>query len=291
MSRQVVGYEGEGKHRRPLYRDLGPASGSVVRTGAAAVIDRLSASTASALREVGAKAPVGGAGRVERSQATAAQREAWATAEARPRYLTEHSLARPAAGAITNAERMQASRMRGAFRHVEVAAAARPVTPEPPEEIAMPERPAEPLEEEDTTRLLRELVLAANVADDAYLVMRNALRSAEAAEIAWLKASPNIPETIPAPVPGPAEIVAILERPARSEAKLAAGGGPGLPPMQARILAATVRLRGDRKAVSAELHVPVSNIENQLELIGRKGLLPIDLIAKLPARFAKYTGV
>lgn len=73
--------------------------------------------------------------------------------------------------------------------------------------------------------------------------------------------------------------------------RAAAGGGPGLPPKQARILAATVKHKGDRKAVSADLKVPVSNIENQLELIGRKGLLPIDLIPLLPARFAKYSGV
>lgn len=98
------------------------------------------------------------------------------------------------------------------------------------------------------------------------------------------ESSTDIPEIIPELADDAPEVVT----------KPAAGGGPGpsaLPPKQARILATVVRLKGDRKAASAELRVPITNIENQLESIGRKGLLPIELIPLLPARFAKYSAV
>lgn len=72
-----------------------------------------------------------------------------------------------------------------------------------------------------------------------------------------------------------------------------AGGGPGstLGRQQQQILAATIAHSGDRRAVSTELGLSINHIETQLEYIGKKGLLPVDLIAKLPARFAKYSAV
>ena len=50
--------------------------------------------------------------------------------------------------------------------------------------------------------------------------------------------------------------------------------------------------RGNAKLVAHDL--PTKHPESvhvALEAVGRKGLLPIELIPLLPARFAKYTGV
>jgi len=122
--------------------------------------------------------------------------------------------------------------------------------------------------------------------------------------------STNIPGDIPEPAddapevvtrrPGPdptAKPAAAMAAFARSRAEAAgswpepkqeAGGGPGLPRGQRDVLEAVTRHDGDRRAAAAELKRTVSNIENQLEYIGKKGLLPAALIAKLPARYAKY---
>lgn len=78
----------------------------------------------------------------------------------------------------------------------------------------------------------------------------------------------------------------------------AAGGGSGDPDLsrltsfQSKVLEATIRHRGDRKAVAAEIGAKFyQSVDNQLEKIGAKGLLPADLIPLLPSRFAKYLGV
>lgn len=65
-----------------------------------------------------------------------------------------------------------------------------------------------------------------------------------------------------------------------------------LTPRQEQILAATVRLDGDRKAVAKEFGLKAyQSVDIALEVAGKKGRLPIALIPKLPARFAKYSGV
>lgn len=59
-----------------------------------------------------------------------------------------------------------------------------------------------------------------------------------------------------------------------------------------RILAATIAHDGNRKAVARELGLKFDqSVDGALDRIGKKGHLPIDLIPKLPARFAKYQGV
>lgn len=103
VSQRVVRYEGEGKTRRPVYLDEGPASATVARQlgeGKTGLLDGLP------------QRELGGAGAIERTYLSEAER-------------TERVVAKPLGP--TNAERMQASRQRGAERHVEVVAAAKPV--------------------------------------------------------------------------------------------------------------------------------------------------------------------
>lgn len=76
----------------------------------------------------------------------------------------------------------------------------------------------------------------------------------------------------------------------RSRPAPEAGGGPGLTVFQQQVVDATLRTRGDRVAVAKELHVLRESVEGTLERVGKKGLLPAELIPLLPARFAKYQG-
>lgn len=73
MSRHVIGYEGEGRARRPVYADEGPSSAAALGDPVAAV-GRLSTD---------ALIPQGGAGPVERRQVTEAERAAWRAQEKR----------------------------------------------------------------------------------------------------------------------------------------------------------------------------------------------------------------
>jgi hypothetical protein len=122
------------------------------------------------------------------------------------------------------------------------------------------------------------------------------------AELASANGSTNIPENIPdepaddAPevVTRPPGAAAQMADFAAERAARAAGGGPGRGPgrlsrQQERVLEATIKHGGDRRAVVAELGLTVKNVEQVLAYIGKKGLLPVELIPKLPARFAKYT--
>lgn len=87
--------------------------------------------------------------------------------------------------------------------------------------------------------------------------------------------------------------------------RAAAGGGPGrkrgqraggrtvelpngLTRRQADVLAVVSGHSGDRKAAARELGITFQSVEGILETIGRRGLLPADLIAKLPSRFATF---
>lgn len=60
---------------------------------------------------------------------------------------------------------------------------------------------------------------------------------------------------------------------------------------QRRVLATVLRHNGDRKAAAAELGLIYQSIDVALEYAGKKGQLPADLIAKLPARFARFAAV
>lgn len=297
MAIQRIRHRGEA----PRDVDLGPASASAESaarhgsSGALSAVGRLSAVVPSQLRNVGTEAPVGGAGRIERSQATAAQREAWRAAD------EGTGPARPSSEDIPTAApwRAEPGSLGSRQRHPAPA-------PSPEEPTVTEPRPPEPLEEEDTTRLIRELVLAANVADDAYLVYRNAERSSAAAEDAWLAAraaleaamvgvrQPGAPDPMPirpakaVPEPG-ADIPRII--PERPPAAAGRPVRPALAPGQQRILEAAIKHRGDRAAAAAELGTNVGNVNAQLHAIGAKGRLPIDLIPRLPAGFAKYSGV
>jgi hypothetical protein len=111
VSKRVIGYEGEGKHRRPIYEDLGPARAGDVSGLAAA--GRLSA-----LDIRGTDRPEG-AGPVERRQITAAEMDA--RRDDRP--------------ALNSPEHLQQSRMNGGARTSAIHAAHRAA--QAPEEEAM----------------------------------------------------------------------------------------------------------------------------------------------------------
>lgn len=91
----------------------------------------------------------------------------------------------------------------------------------------------------------------------------------------------------PDPTAQPAAAFAAFSR----DRAAAAGGGPGpeLPRGQREVLEAVLRHDGDRRAAAEELHRSLKTIETQLEYAGKKGFLPAELLAKLPARYAKYS--
>jgi hypothetical protein len=208
---------------------------------------------------------------------------------------------------------------------------------------AIPEADPEPAAAPpDTTRVIRELAAAANLADEAWdeyraaeiamiraderweLARRDLRRAWEALDgeidlgpigaAAGLTPLPDpapdpsahdvveLGEAIAADLPGVEEVLAgeaasnehtdIPEIIPVAAPKSAAGGGPGtLGRQQRRILDATIKYDGDRKAAARELGTTDNNIQATLHNIGKKGLLPLGLIGKLPAAFAKYTGV
>jgi hypothetical protein len=67
-----------------------------------------------------------------------------------------------------------------------------------------------------------------------------------------------------------------------------AKGEDGLTPRQREVLDAALATDGDRKAASVLLGTSVMVVEATLETVGKKRLLPTELIAKLPPRYAKY---
>jgi hypothetical protein len=222
VSQHVVRYEGEGKARRPVYADEGPAS--------AAASDPMAMHSRLAVPGMAAR---GGAGPIERREATAAQREAWRTEATDPP-------------------------VRRSIDDLPTATAWRPERPTPP---TPEEEPAVSEPRTDYSESIHE------PGDEQPVALDRARLSDPA-----------------------------LTRPLEQLA--AAGGGPvgdevsRLTAFQRRALEATVRLRGDRRAVADELGVKAyQSVDNALEEVGRKGLLPITLIPLLPARFAKYQGV
>lgn len=58
-----------------------------------------------------------------------------------------------------------------------------------------------------------------------------------------------------------------------------------------KVLASVMRHDGDRKAAAGELNISPENLGVTLDRVARKGQLPLELIERLPARFAKYARV
>lgn len=293
MSVRVVRYEGEGRHRRPVYADEGPSS--------AAARDPIAIHANGGLPHLAV--PTGGAGPIERRLISEAERQVRAdmarrgalfeslVAEARAKQSPNGVSAMPAPepdpvvepatpntrlraladAAMTAATAwtareiaIEAWRTAQADLEAAIAAVSGPVTPTPP---------ADP----EPTLVDQYEAVRASLADHA--------ESSEAA-------------IAPAPVKPTAEGgrataeqlqrsrrngQAAMQRVKREKGVLGA--------QQQRILDAVVRHGGDRKAAAAEIGVSDGNIAATLRNIGEKGLLPIDLIPKLPAAFAKYTGV
>jgi hypothetical protein len=93
------------------------------------------------------------------------------------------------------------------------------------------------------------------------------------------------------PLPGTqAARDAIVER-IRSEGR-STKKAPLISPTEERVLAAIAHHRGDQRAAAAELGMKTyQQVNTALHRIGRKGLLPTEVITFLPAGFAKYSSV
>lgn len=188
-----------------------------------------------------------------------------------------------------------------------------PVTPEDPAMPADPTPSLAPVTDPSVT--LQAIKEAATAAQDAWTHLAVAQATLDLAEEAWLdcrlalaaawhghvgvaerRGPPEQPESDPRarateePTEEPADDAPQIVT--RQADMLPAGGGPGaqLSRGQAKVLEAVVKHDGDRRAAAGELGMTTANVEAHLEAIGKKGLLPIDLIAKLPARFARFTG-
>lgn len=325
--RTRVGYEGEGRARRPIYRDD-------VIEGTPHGIPVGSPEAAAAIARVG-----GGAARALEIQRN-----------------DDLFPGRPALGSEAH---LQQSRVKGAKRHVEVVAATRPAPSK--EEPAVSEEPTnrstnipadipgaepepqptwEPVERVELHDALNLLEHAARDAGEAWVAKLAAADAAIAADEAWRAASQSlndawqlvevgagldrISEILSAspaevrherlleelrPVSRLADVAEDLQREeARASVELdehpdaahtvkpsgpkAGRASNGLSPHQQRVIEATLRLRGDRKAVARELGMKyVESVDGALEYAGRKGQLPVELIPLLPARFAKYATV
>lgn len=292
---------------------------------------------------------------VERRKATPAELAAARAREDEPRHLALRSGwdSTPAVmpGAPNDPERMQASRQRGAERHVEVIAARTAATYRPmPErspaiqEEAVSQEPAHIVSSEspppdfdldaDTEPRADTLAVLADAVGNAAEAWAEAKRTdheADMARIRWRQARAALdaayraldnpppavaPDVDPDHEAAKANLIRALQD-AAAAAELRAtedaspatapqlveppaiGGGPEkrqvgpgkLTVRQAAILAATTAHKGDRKAAAKDAATSVSVVEQTLEYIGKKGLLPIELIPLLPARFAKYSGV
>lgn len=285
MSSRRVGYNG----RTPIVVDEGPAS---VAVGSLAAVQN------GGLPHLAV--PSGGAGEVEISRI-----------EVDEATRSAARAARTGVGGAT-ADQLQASRMNGARRHIEVLAAAKaPRTAasyrKPPEESTMPDPQPKPL---DTFQELSEAAAAAS----------EAWARRQAAEIAWeaaqraLEAVLGEVEQLLHPAPARAEdddghVHQVISIDLRDTVTVAPapelptiGGGPaprrqtreprapsGLTPRQAKAIE-LMRSGKTRADIARQMGTTYQTIDGLFEAAARKGLLPIELIPLLPARFAKYTG-
>lgn len=331
MSARVIGYEGEGRARRPVFADEGPASGRGRggTPGDHAEVARLAQADASKLVEVGGRMPSGGASTIERRMVTEAERGRWRQRDEAPSPIARVTVARPALG---SPEHIQASRMRGAARHVQVMAERRSAPTATEEEPPVSADIAPPPEDEESPEPLGATL---SILADAARLAQEAWEQRERAEANWIAARQALEGSwlatwfgFQGPLPRDAEepeqpphdhvhysgrgatideAIADLGPPfapepaddapevvtRRPEPVPAAGGGPAikLGKQQRRILELTVANKGDRQATAAAMGLTVTAVLSALHTIGRKGALPIELIPLLPAGFAKYTGV
>ncbi len=312
MSQRVVGYEGEGRHRKPIYAPEGPATASA--SSPMAMLGRLALP--------GMSSPTGGAGPIERRFVAAAVSEA-------------RQADRPA---LNSPEHVQQSRLNGARRHVEVLAERRALEEEqavtdpniedrpdagpaqaatreirPLHELAdAAERAAaawDRLEQHDRQRVVlvsewtRSREALAEWWEESGLLLARVVQHDEARS--WMVTNAHdvpilattgeesLVELVVDPEQVQAEVdAAWAERQAAEAPAPEAGGGPGtLTAHEQRVLASAIKHRGDRKAVAQELSFNhVESVDGALEKVGKKGALPIALIPLLPARFAKYQG-
>lgn len=254
MSRRIVRYEGEGRARRPVYADEGPASASA--SSPIAMHERMKVPG----RELGA--PTGGAGAIERRQLYDALDDIRAE-EARAARASQ-GVGSPgrSPALITDTERAKASRHNGGAvnRARLVARTGLVAIPAPaPEEPAMSidAAPIEPLDP-----------APAFVADAPGLV-----EAGEAVIAAAVELESAEQDLAALAVDGGTDGISRLTR------------------RQREILDAVIAARGDRRQAAGALATKIATVEATLEHIGKKGSLPIDLIPLLPARFAKFARV
>lgn len=222
MSQRVIGYEGEGRQRRPVYADEGAAS---VRVDGVAALGVLSATQVR-----GTLAASGGAGPVERREITAAEIDARRVVEARPSPIAP----RPAPAPRPQPKEEPA-----------VVDAAQDVTADPPP-IANP---------------FSELAVAAERAAEARdEYERAAQRWTEAQEalVACWRALPPLTggaAKVPPRTNGSTDIPRTIPQPSRS--RVGEGQRPGQTSERDRrsalVMAAMARLGDDQAAVAAEL--------------------------------------
>jgi DNA-binding CsgD family transcriptional regulator len=300
VSRRIVGYEGEGKHRRPIYADEGPAS--------AAASSPMAMHTRLVLpgREIGA--PTGGAGPVERRQITEAERDA--RQDGRP--------------ALNSPEHLQQSRLNGAARTSAIHAARRASQAPEEEPMAVTQdihvvieartpfvRLAEAAQGAGTARHAREMAheawrIAAAELEAAWASVNEILTTPQA-ELdamgesieAWAReivpgghvdhgATTTPLESEPAPLAPPPTIVST---PTPHQVRQAASRMPaGLTRRQTQVLEG-LRAGKSRADIGRELGVTYQSVDGILEAMAKKGLLPAEFIPALPARFAKYATV
>jgi DNA-binding CsgD family transcriptional regulator len=248
---------------------------------------------------------------IERRKATPQELEAARAREADPTHLTVASIAKPSVAVTRDDAHMQASRMNGAARHVEVVrrAGARKVAPTPEEKIVSEpaqdvttETPEPPAVDVGLDRLAtaaesaRVAWDAKAAADTAWDIAREALAVAYGSVADLVEPMPTPPDddhahqilTIP---------VASLEAPSRIET----GGRPaprrtvreerteGLTDRQAKAIE-LMQAGKTRAEIAREMGTTYQTIDGLLGAAAKKKLLPVELIPLLPARFAKLTG-
>lgn len=261
---------------------------------------------------------------IERRKATPEELEAARAREAEASHLVAPSLGRPSPAEARPDAQMQASRQRGAERHVEVMAARKPApAPEPPPEEEIVSEPradhAESIPELDVVDGLDRIAEAANEARQAWSAKVNADATAAVATEAWERAREALATAYQA-YDGhvtivPIELVDALEA---AVAELESvpdnltstndvkptpiGGGPaprrnareprteGLTARQSKAIE-LMQAGKTRADIARKMGTTYQTVDGLFEAAAKKKLLPIELLPLLPARFAKYTGV
>ena len=260
MSRELVGYEGEGRHRKPIWRDLvvdEPKFGHMEPAFQGPVERRFVDPAALATPEPTQPAPVPDRGRYtpqelaeRRQRGQAAMRAAIATPEPQEPAVTDNAPDVDALPPSTFTE-IAAAALEAARRH--------------------------------------ELVIAARVAAEA---ADAALNDALAAlNDAWATiGDEGAPQplvavlTEPQAASEPREPVAAHPKPAKRQRK----DQGVLTSRQEQIVAAVRNAGGSMPRAAEALRTSDANIRATLKSVAEKGLLPADVVPMLPASWAKY---